>query len=837
MKHAALLWLLLFATIGHAQEEVPILDFSVSEAGTPQVTITTSPEFYYVLFGPQGRARTLVQGTGEQAVLTEALAARPAGDYTVRRYPMDTPADLDADSVDDLTELSNIPGSSPFNPTLPINLHDGAAMIPDRITFDSLAFHSEVPANNTPLDERDLVKFYITDNDADSMRLYFMNTNTHEAHVGFATTFGIPVQANGNSFFEDMRGLLVYHPEVMAPNGTMGVYTFQFQPFDQYPFEIIEKVFEALGANLPFLANNLAYLPLHQRAVDVYNENRDRYDNSRIPVLLEGDLYEAIDYLALHVAEGYGRLRLMMPGERPDTRDIVVYETVPNDLPRVGGIITTVIQTPLSHVNLRALQDNVPNAFIRNALNDANFTDLLGEYVYFKASLDAFELRAASAEEIDNWYDALRPDDITVPDRDLSIQDITPLDAISFDQATAFGAKTANLATMRDFGFREHTIPDGFGIPLFFYDEFMHHNDFYSRVQSMLDNEEFQNDYTLQEEMLEAFRSDIEAGDIPAWMMEAFSTLQDAFPAGTNIRCRSSTNNEDLPGFSGAGLYESKTHKTDEGHIAKTIKEVFAGLWTFRAFAERSFFRIDHLQVGMGVLCHPNFKEERVNGVGITLDPIYGTENNYYLNAQIGEDLVTNPNAFSLPEEILLQQTGSGEAGYEIRRRSNLVLPGQQVLNVNYLDTLRGLMDTIHAEFTELYGINDNPAFGMDIEFKIDSTDRLVIKQARPWVGYLEQLNTSTTQLTSSSVQLEVYPNPVAANTRLFLDLPASGMVQLVLFDAQGRPVSKLLDRRLPAGATTLPLATTGLKAGVYFLRARVASPDKVEYASLKLVR
>ena len=27
-----------------------------------------------------------------------------------------------------------------------------------------------------------------------------------------------------------------------------------------------------------------------------------------------------------------------------------------------------------------------------------------------------------------------------------------------------------------------------------------------------------------------------------------------AFPVGTAVRCRSSTNNEDLPGFSGAGL-------------------------------------------------------------------------------------------------------------------------------------------------------------------------------------------------------------------------------------------------------------------------------------------
>ena len=48
----------------------------------------------------------------------------------------------------------------------------------------------------------------------------------------------------------------------------------------------------------------------------------------------------------------------------------MVYETLPNDLPRVAGIVSTVPQTPLSHVNLRAVQDGIPNAFIRDVLDD-----------------------------------------------------------------------------------------------------------------------------------------------------------------------------------------------------------------------------------------------------------------------------------------------------------------------------------------------------------------------------------------------------------------------------------------------------------------------------------
>ena len=76
------------------------------------------------------------------------------------------------------------------------------------------------------------------------------------------------------------------------------------------------------------------------------------------------------------------------------------------------------------------------------------------------------------------------------------------------------------------------------------------------------------------------------------------------------MRYRSSTNNEDLPGFNGAGLYDSKTQdpeETEEDGIDKSLKGVFASLWTFRAFTEREFHRIDHSVAAMGVLVHPNY--------------------------------------------------------------------------------------------------------------------------------------------------------------------------------------------------------------------------------------
>lgn len=70
----------------------------------------------------------------------------------------------------------------------------------------------------------------------------------------------------------------------------------------------------------------------------------------------------------MNAATGYGPLRAIQPGERPNPRDIVICRTLPNELSRVAGIISTVPQTPLSHVNLRAVQDGI----------HARFADLYG---------------------------------------------------------------------------------------------------------------------------------------------------------------------------------------------------------------------------------------------------------------------------------------------------------------------------------------------------------------------------------------------------------------------------------------------------------------------------
>ena len=421
---------------------------------------------------------------------------------------------------------------------------------------------------------------------------------------------------------------------------------------------------------------------------------------------------------------------MLYPDDRPNPRDIVLYETLPNELSRVAGIISTQPQTPLSHVDLRAKQNKIPNAFIRDALDNAEISSLVGQYVYYRVTEDAFELRGATKAEVDAHYESLRPKSSQSPERDLSVQAITPLSEIGFEDYDVFGVKAANVAELGKLGFPGGTAPDGFAIPFYFYDEFMKHNGFYDEVDDLLADEDFLTDYDKQERELKTLRGNIKDGESPDWMIEALEAMHGTYPEGQSLRYRSSTNNEDLPNFSGAGLYDSNTQKPDETEddgIDKSMKQVFASLWNFRAFVEREFYRIDHSKTAMGILVHPNYTDELVNGVAVSFDPLYGKAGHHYINSQVGEDLVTNPDAFSLPEELLLNPDGS----YVILHYSNLVEGVRLLMSGSQLGQLRRHLETIHDHFDGLYNIRP---YAIEIEFKITSANTLAIKQARPWV-------------------------------------------------------------------------------------------------------
>ena len=729
----SILCLISFHIYSSAQN-VEIDNYSVNNLGQVQLSIQAEAGKYYVLHAQHSPtfnwAVSITIGVNGTMIISESGAAYPLENYTITEHDMGNPDDYDGDGIDDITEFNNMPTDGPLNFAEAIDFIDGATSIPDAETFMSLATVNNV--GWAPfLDDQLYVKFGILDRDTSEPKVYFINSNTYTIHASFWN--GIDATVNG----DDSSGEIVFNPNDILPSGIIGTYSFNFSFGDAYNFEDTQRTYELLAASMPFLQNNMNHFIGQSSENNHISNYAEDFIDSRIDVVLETDVFAEVNYVPFHEAEGYGFFRHMQDlNETPGSRDIVLYDALPNSLPRVGGIITSVMQTPLSHVNLRAIQDNVPNAYIADPLSNNAISSLLGNYIYYKVESEQFEIREATLAEVNEWYEDLRPTEPQIPIRDLSITDIVPLDDIEFEMSTAFGAKCSNVSTMRDFGFPEGTIPDGFGIPFYYYDEFMQFNNFYQEAQVILENPVFHNDINFRVERLKLFREDIKAAPMPQWMLDDLQAMHDDFPEGTAVRVRSSTNNEDLPGFSGAGLYTSKTQYPDEGHISKSIKQVYASMWNFRAYEERDFYRVDHFMAAMGVLCHLSFQNEQSNGVGISIDPIYDTEDTFYLNTQVGESLITNPEANSVPEEILLYEDPNQGGGYLVLRLSNLVNPGELVMDQVYLDQMREYLSIIHDKFAILYDVVGAEGFAMDIEYKVTEEGQLIIKQARPWVSF-----------------------------------------------------------------------------------------------------
>lgn len=628
-------------------------------------------------------------------------------------------------------------------PPRPISGLDSSIFLATRADFDAFAVRDDVPG---ALGVREM-KFVFADFDTDTPSLFFINSNLHPLHYGFVRDVLVSdlsvADFNRVTYFTDDRrflvGSILAFDNYTRPNGEPGLYALQFWPTDPVSVKHVGRSFHLLAAAMPFASETLAYHPSGDMQEQLFVREAETYAAQKIRTIATSEIFEATDYNPLNLGEAVGELRVISDTDSrpPAPSDIVIYDRLPNDLPLVAGVITSAPQTPLSHVNLRAQQNGIPNAYLRNAATVAPLDQFIGKVIWLAVTPDEIQVREATQQELRDSQDARRPHDATFPERDIQARAILPLDGLTFGQANGYGGKAAGVAELRR-AIDPKYVPDGFAVPFAFYDTFMIANGFYDRATAMMADAGFIADAAIRKDMLKDFRKLIKAADMPTPMADMLDAMHRAFPEGTTPRCRSSANAEDRIGFTGAGLYDSYTHRADEGHIQKSIKQVWASLWNFRAFEERAFYRVDHLTSAMGVLVHPNFDDEQVNGVAITRNLYFDTFDGYYVNAQIGEDLITNPTGAETAEELLIMKdlNGTPDRPYEMIyiRRSSLIGDDGRVIQPDDLLVLTEQMRLIQTHFGALYSRSSDATFAMDIEFKIDRDGGLVIKQARPWV-------------------------------------------------------------------------------------------------------
>ena len=625
------------------------------------------------------------------------------------------------------------------SPQLPIE--NGARTIADRARFELLARRDDVPGQIAAEE----CKLLILGVDTAAPQLYFINTKTFAYHWDFAKQ-GLGLQIshrdfNAITYFRDDRsnlaGTIIAHDRYERPGGgDAGVYALEFWPTDPVRARLVALAFDLVREAMPFAAGKLAYHPAGETQEALFAQDAPRLRELGVRTILTTELFANVSYVALNPGEGFGVLSgVDATAARPPTiRDVALFTTLPNDLGHVAGVISATPQTPLSHINLKAKQNDTPNAYVRDALTHDRIAPLLGAVVRYEVSPEDFVLEPATAEEVAAWLERIRPAQPQSPPRDLSLDEITDLIRLGHGDAERVGAKAANVAELLRM-LPPGIAPDGYAIPFFFYDRFMRDNGLYDEAREIICGRETAADAAKRDEALAKLRKKIKKGDLAPEDEAALLWMQANFGPVAAIRCRSSTNNEDLEGFNGAGLYDSYTHRPDEADLSKTIKQVWASLWNLRAFDEREFHRIDHLTAAMGVLVHENYDDELANGVAVTKNPYDPEWPGFYVNVQVGESLVTNPDPNATPDELLISAIGEhGEYETQYIRRSTLTNGDATVMTPKQIAELTGLLATIQERFKVLYGKQDDPGFAMDVEFKVDAHGLLAVKQARPWV-------------------------------------------------------------------------------------------------------
>ena len=277
-----------------------------------------------------------------------------------------------------------------------------------------------------------------------------------------------------------------------------------------------------------------------------------------IPTVTNDDLYKQVDYQAFAPGRAVGKLHIV-----PATTPVDALDFSPDEIVILQGspIPTSHRWLALSprhfrrrfHVNMRARAWRIPNAGCRDA--GKRYAALNGKTVLYEVQEAAMTLRPATAAEIAAWQ-RKRSAAVVLPAPNYAVSDLRPLDGMRRPDVTIYGAKAANLGEIVSAHLPGVHVPPGFGVPFAAYQAHLRRHGITAELQALLANPRVAQDAGFRKQQLAALqRRRIEEASVDPQLLDAVAAKIDQDLGGASVFVRSSTNAEDLPNFSGAGLY------------------------------------------------------------------------------------------------------------------------------------------------------------------------------------------------------------------------------------------------------------------------------------------
>ncbi|HEX6123880.1 MAG TPA: PEP/pyruvate-binding domain-containing protein [Pyrinomonadaceae bacterium] len=558
-------------------------------------------------------------------------------------------------------------------------------------------------------------------------KIYFVNSQRYRFHKDFLlATYLVP------------RGADVFKPIYLDEDRRFIVGTIAWQkPVEKFTWELWEGDL-ATAAHIKAAnetINSHFFVPV------AYKPNSLRQEDVSaalgIDRVLQSDLNRNQEYLALNPGKAVGRIHII--DKLDDTveigdNEIIVLKELPQNLPPVRGIIVAKPSSPLSHINILAKGWNVPNVYIKDA--DKLFREF-NTFVYkLDATLTDYKLERASLDDIKTEF--VSPDQ-QIPPVDLSVKKIAGLREIRKKDSVIYGAKAANLGEMLNARVAGVIVPDGFSIPFYWYNDFMKKNRFDHRIAEFQENLEFVHNPRVRRQKLEEFRNAIQKAEMDPVLRRAIIQKWRLQLGGRPVFVRSSSNSEDLPNFSGAGLYSSVANVRQEAKLIDAVKKVWASLWRFEAYEARVRNYVSQKDVYMSALVQLGINMTK-GGVMITKDPfdaenkdavyisaVCGHNSNVVNNSGLPEQILFNPKSNSVVVMTLSQQ----ESALEFDDAGDLKETSDKCANAQ-----KRVLTDLQARALARTAINIRRIFGkseQDIEWGI-MNGRIYIVQARPYI-------------------------------------------------------------------------------------------------------
>ena len=553
-------------------------------------------------------------------------------------------------------------------------------------------------------------------------------------------------------------------------------YTLETVEVDTMDEEMVRYFYKAVRANLD------RDLPLLFKPA---NHNQEaimqRVPKSQLPRVYSHELHASADYLALNTGETRGRLRYFADEkeylEKRSTLewyDIIVMDKVPDDIPRLAGIINATHTTPLSHTNVLASGWQIPNC-VQLGVVDRIVSQGLNErwvHVVVDGSADRVMLEPVEeppARELQRPGWAIQRVKLEEPEtRNVPIAELREL---RLTDRFKYGTKAAHLGELthlleagsekllgfykirrpprpnllpyiarflglndsedigllnrRAWEFMRQTIrvPRGIALPFGLQQEFLETS---PRIQQTLGKLKMALELGAREaeplclQLMNLIRST----RMSDRMRETIdTTIANTLAGVSSFVVRSSSNAEDLESFSAAGIYESLNHQTTAENIFNSIKEVWASLVSPRSVRLRQEVGISLDDCWMGVIIQEEMPAT-VGGVLVTTNPLNRNDfRNVYVNVSTHSvDSVVQ--GVELPLQYVYNTVEGGGRTLSLGSQ-------HEDLSIEQKETLQKLAFAgrlLQSHFSPNYTFSDP----VDIEWLIDD-EGIVILQLRPY--------------------------------------------------------------------------------------------------------